>query len=117
MHLCRVSLLIVCILGVTMGQQAGGDQGGRGNAAAEIPILPYKLVEWPTPPTSAAGVPAGPWNFIQVASVAVTARGSILVFHRGAHPILEFETNGKVVRSWGDGMFSEGKVGAIPEAN
>jgi len=100
-----------------MGQQARGGQGSRGNAAADIPVLPYKQVDWPTPPTSVAGVPAGPWNFIQVASVAVTARGTILVLHRGAHPIMEFESNGTFVRAWGDGMFSEGKVGAIPEAH
>lgn len=117
MHVCSASLLVVCVLGITMGQQAHGGQSGRGNAAADIPNLPYKLVEWPTPPISAAGVPAGPWNFIQVASVAVTARGSILVLHRGAHPIMEFESNGKFVRSWGDGVFSEGKVAAIPEVH
>src|SRR5207249_6693394 len=77
--------------------------------------LPYKQVEWPAPPTSAAGVP-GAWNFIQVASVAVTPRGTILVLHRGAHPIIEFETGGALVRSWGDGLFSEGKVAAIAES-
>jgi DNA-binding beta-propeller fold protein YncE len=85
-------------------------------AAVDTPILPYKLVEWPALLNSAAGVPAL-WNFIQVASVAVTARGSVLVLHRGAHPIMEFDTNGKFVRSWGDGMFSEGKVAAVPEAH
>ena len=74
-----------------------------------------KLVEWPAQLNSAAGVPAA-WNFIQVASVAVTRRGSVLVLHRGAHPIMEFEASGKFIRSWGDGMFSEGKVAAIPEA-
>jgi streptogramin lyase len=84
--------------------------------AADIPNLPYKLVEWPTPPTSAAGVP-GAWNFIQVASVAVTSRASILVLHRGAHPVMEFDSSGKFLRSWGDGMFSEGKVAAIPQAH
>lgn len=84
---------------------------------ADAPMLPYKLVDWPTPPTSAAGVPAGPWNFIQVASVAVSSRGRILVLHRGAHPMMEFEPDGRFVRSWGDGMFSEGKVGAIPRAS
>ena len=87
-----------------------------GDAAKDIPTLPYKAVEWPTPPTSAAGFP-GVWNFIQAASVAVTPRGSILVLHRGAHPIIEFESGGAFVRSWGDGMFSEGKVAAIPEAH
>jgi DNA-binding beta-propeller fold protein YncE len=116
MHVCRVSVVVVCVL-TGMGHQARGGQGGRGDAAADAPILPYRLVEWPTLPNSAAGVPAGPWNFIQVASVAVTARGSILLLHRGAHPIMEFESNGTFLRSWGDVMFSEGKVGAIPEAN
>src|SRR5262245_6342035 len=93
------------------------DQAGRGSAAPTvIADLPYRLLEWPTPPTSAAGVP-GAWNFIQVASVAITPRGTILVLHRGAHPIMEFDSGGKLLRSGGDGMFSEGKVAAIPEAH
>ena len=118
MRVWRVSVLVVGVLGVAMGQQLiGGHQGGRGTAAADIPALPYRLVEWPALPISAAGVPAGPWNFIQVASVAVSARGSILVLHRGAHPVIEFDSTGKLLRSWADGMFSEGKVGAIPEAH
>jgi DNA-binding beta-propeller fold protein YncE len=87
------------------------------DAPADVPILPYKqLPDWPTPPTSAADVP-GAWNFIQVASVAVTPRGNILVLHRGAHPVMEFTASGTFVRSWGDNMFSEGKVAAIPEAH
>src|SRR5207244_876484 len=96
-----VNSLAACVLAVIMGPHARGDQRGRGNAAADLPALPYKLVEWPTLPISAAGVPAGPWNFIQVASVAVTPRGTILVLHRGAHPLLEFESTGTFVRSWG----------------
>jgi DNA-binding beta-propeller fold protein YncE len=80
--------------------------GQRGDA----PTLAYKAVEtWPMPATSAVGAP-GPWNFGQVSGVAVNTNGNILVLHRGAHPILEFESNGKFVRSWGDGLFSEGKV-------
>jgi DNA-binding beta-propeller fold protein YncE len=86
------------------------------SAAARTPLLPYKLVEWPKPPTSAAGVP-GAWNFIQVASVAATSQGRLLVLHRGAHPVMEFESDGAFVRSWGDAMFSEGKVAAIPEVH
>ena len=66
---------------------------------------------------NAAGTPGGPWNFIQVSGVAVDAQGHILVLHRGAHPIMEFESNGKFVRAWGDGMFSEGKIGAIAQAD
>jgi DNA-binding beta-propeller fold protein YncE len=116
MQVCRMTLLVVCVLGVATSQRASGDQVGRGDAAAEIPSLPYKLVEWPTPPISAAGVP-GAWNFIQVSSVAITERGTVLVLHRGAHPIMEFDRDGRFVRSWGDGMFSEGKVAAIPQAS
>ena len=90
-----------------------GQAAGRG-ARADMPTLPYRLVEWPARPTSAAGVP-GDWNFIQAASVAVTPRGTVLVLHRGAHPAIEFASDGALVRSWGDGLFSEGKVGAIPQ--
>jgi hypothetical protein len=32
----------------------------------------------------------------------VDAQGHILVLHRGAHPIMEFDSNGKFVRSRGD---------------
>jgi DNA-binding beta-propeller fold protein YncE len=39
------------------------------------------------------------------------------VLHRGAHPIMEFDSAGKLLRTWGDGLFSEGKVAAIPEAH
>jgi DNA-binding beta-propeller fold protein YncE len=71
--------------------------------------------EWPIQALSAAGFPAGPWNFIQVASVALNSNGNVLLFHRGAHPIMEFDPAGKFLRSWGDGLISEGKVVFIPE--
>ncbi len=76
----------------------------------------YRLVEWPSPATSTAGF-AAPWNLIQVASVAIGPRGTVLVLHRGAHPVLEFDSAGKFIRSWGDGVISEGKVAGIPKAN
>ncbi len=94
---------------------AGAPRTPQDAAVVRIPLLPYKLVEWPKPPRSAAGVP-GAWNFIQVASVAAASQGRLLVLHRGAHPVMEFESDGAFVRSWGDSMFSEGKVAAIPEA-
>ena len=40
-----------------------------------------------------------------------------VVLHRGAHPVLEFDRAGKFLRSWGDGLISEGKVAGIPKAN
>jgi DNA-binding beta-propeller fold protein YncE len=104
-----VSLLCLVLCAIAFGQ--------RGNSLrleANTSPMGYKEVpEWPAEVASAAGTPAGPWNFIQVSGVAVDAQGHVLVLHRGAHPILEFESNGKFVRSMGNGMFSEGKVVAI----
>ena len=101
---------MLLVIGAAFGQQAKTPQKG-----SDLSILPgYNLVEWPTQATSAAGFPAGPWNFIQVTAAALSARGNILLLHRGAHPVMEFEPGGKFVRSWGDGMFSEGKVVAFP---
>jgi len=92
MHLYRISLLVFSFLGAALCQRANDDSLG------------YKLVpDWPTDARTAAGTPAGPWNLIQVPGVAVDTRGHVLVLHRGAHPILEFESGGKFVRSWGDG--------------
>jgi hypothetical protein len=109
MRLHRIVLLAFSLPLLAFGQPASGPKLG-----ADAPAMGYKEVpEWPTPVLNAAGTPGGPWNFIQVSGVAVDAQGHILVLHRGAHPIMEFESNGKFVRSWGDGMFSEGKVGAI----
>src|SRR5262249_4970415 len=88
----------------------------RVTAQSTFPVLSYQQVEFPKPATTAAGVPGG-WNLIQVASVAITSQGTILVLHRGAQPVLEFTTDGSLVRSWGDGMFSEGKVAAIPQSH
>ena len=110
-RICFVVLAFIPI-GMSTGLSGGQARGGGAN----VPALPYKLVEWPTPATSAAGFPTA-WNLIQASAVAITAKGNVLVLHRGAHPILEFDTSGKFVRSWGDGMFSEGKVAGIPQTN
>jgi DNA-binding beta-propeller fold protein YncE len=83
---------------------------------ASVGQAQYKLVEWPAPAVSAAGF-AAPWNLIQASSVAIGPKGNVLVLHRGAHPVLEFDSAGKFIRSWGDGMISEGKVAGIPKEN
>ena len=79
-------------------------------------LLFSKLETWPGLATSAAGTPAA-WNFGQVAGVATTANGYILVLHRGAQPIMLFDAGGRFVRAWGDGLFSHGKVGGIGAAD
>ena len=113
MRILYTGLLAFVLATFTLSQVARGDQGA---AASSVPPLPYKAIEWPALPISAAGFPA-PWNFIQVSSVAVSPRGTILVLHRGAHPILEFDTSGKLIRSWSTPTFSEGKVAGIPKNN
>jgi len=113
MRRCDSGVIVFLVIGAAFGQQAKTPQKG-----SDLSILPgYHLVEWPTPATSAAGFPAGPWNFIQVTAAALSSRGNIMLLHRGAHPVMEFEPGGKFVSSWGDGMFSEGKVAAIPQAS
>ena len=60
-----------------------------------------------------AGTPAS-WNWGEVVAVTTTAEGNILVFHRGAHPVMEFDVAGRFIRSWGEGTISEGNVTRIP---
>ena len=71
-----------------------------------------EVPDWPHPATSAADTPAA-WNFGQVSGVATSANGYVLVLHRGAQPIMLFDSGGRFVRAWGDGLFSDGKVGGI----
>lgn len=114
MRLCRVSPIALSLLVVLSAVLAVAQQGNSPKLGSDAPTMGYKEVtDWPTQVLNAAGTPAGPWNFIQVSGVAIDSRGHVLVLHRGAYPILEFESNGKLVRSWGDGMFSEGRVGPI----
>ena len=89
MRFGHLGLLAVGLVLSVASDNIRGAQDRAGGVPA-VPALPYKLVEWPAPATSAAGF-AAPWNFIQVSSVAVTAKGTVLVLHRGAHPIMEFD--------------------------
>ena len=106
MRHCRLALTVLSLLAVAPGQQRNTPKLG-----ANAPGLGYtEVAEWPDQVMNAAGTPGGPWSLIQVSGVAVNARGNILVLHRGAHPILEFHPDGRFIRSWGNGMFSDGKV-------
>src|SRR3954469_5535435 len=78
---------------------------------ADIPVMPFKAVpEWPKPVLGDKGLPAGPWNYWQVSSVAVEKNGNILVLHRGDFPILEYRPNGDFIGPWGEVKFDSGKV-------
>ena len=81
-----LSMLALCGITTALAQQNNVPRLGT-----DKPILNYKEVpNWPTPFMNAAGTPA-PWNFIQVSGVAVDSRGHILVLHRGAQALLDFE--------------------------
>ena len=68
------------------------------SAETKFPALPYEVApDWPA-------LPAGR-NFGEVAGVAADGRGHVFVFHRGPHPVMEFAPDGRMVRSWGDGMY------------
>ena len=49
-------------------------------------------------------LPAGE-NFVEVAGVTVNSKGHIFVFHRGKHPLMEFDASGKFIRSIADDVF------------
>ena len=69
----------------------------------------YEEVAWPQPARTAVDSPSR-WHWGEVVGVATGAGGNILLLHRGAHPIMEFDPAGDFRRAWGDGMISEGKV-------
>ena len=46
--------------------------------------------------------------------MATGADGSIYVLHRGALPIVVFAPDGAFVRAWGEGLFSNARVGGVP---
>src|SRR5207302_11337879 len=65
---------------------------------AAIPKLDYEAVAdfFQLPP----GV-----NFVEPAGVAVNSKGHIYVFHRGKHPLMEFDRSGRFIRSIADDLF------------
>ena len=100
----RVSHLAFLLLALPMAAFAQPADDG-------IPVIHYKAVpEWPKPLIGDKDLPAGPWNYIQVTSVAVKKDGNILVMHRGDDPVLEYKPNGDFVGPFGDVKFSHGKV-------
>ena len=78
-------------------------------AAAGLCQPEYKEVEWPVSARTAVDSPS-PWHWGEVVGVATTARDTVLVLHRGAQPIMEFDVAGRFLRAWGEGLISEGKV-------
>src|SRR5678815_4802820 len=45
------------------------------------------------------------WNLHDVAAVGVDSKDNVYAFHRGDHPMVVFDRNGNVLRTWGEGTF------------
>ena len=50
-------------------------------------------------------LPAG-WSWKEATSVAVDSQDRVVVFNRGEHPVLVFNADGTLLRSWGEGRFN-----------
>src|SRR5207247_8322141 len=71
----------------------------QGRAQSEWPELNYRVVpEWPA-------LPEG-WNFGETSGVALDAQDNVYVFHRGPHPLIQFQASGKFIRYLLDGMIT-----------
>lgn len=45
------------------------------------------------------------WEIGDVGGVAVDSKDRVYVFNRGPHPMLVFDSDGRLLRSWGEGVF------------
>jgi len=45
------------------------------------------------------------WSLHDVAAVGVDRNDNVYAFHRGDHPMVVFDRNGNVLRTWGEGTF------------
>jgi streptogramin lyase len=80
--------LILAMVVVTVGAQNG-----------TLPKPYHEVVNWATLPAGA--------KWAGVISVDPASNGDIWVFHRSDPPILRFDQSGKVVKSFGEGMFGQ----------
>jgi DNA-binding beta-propeller fold protein YncE len=53
-----------------------------------------------------ARLPDG-WSFKEVAGVATDSRSRVYVFSRGEHPLTVFDSDGELIASWGEGVFTK----------
>lgn len=70
----------------------------QGTGEPAVPKLDYEVVP------DFFQLPAGE-NFVEPAGVAINSKGHIYVFHRGKHPLMEFDASGKFIRSIADDLF------------
>ena len=45
------------------------------------------------------------WTYKEATAVALDSKDNVYVFNRGGHPVIVFDSDGKFLRSWGEGAF------------
>jgi DNA-binding beta-propeller fold protein YncE len=86
------SLLTLCVLGAAVVPVVAALKSG--------PPMPYKVVEnW-------AKLPEG-WTLGPCSTVTLDRQEHVWIFSRGAHPVTEFDRDGKLLRSWGEGTVKQ----------
>ena len=53
------------------------------------------------------------WSYKEATAVAVDSQDNVHVFNRGSHPMIVFGSDGNVLRTWGEGVFSNAHGVAI----
>ena len=46
------------------------------------------------------------WTYKEATSVGVDSKDNVYVFNRGTHPMVVFDREGNLLRTWGDGIFT-----------
>ena len=93
---CRQSLLLIVPIFVLC--VSGNSTFAQESTEPAIPKLSYEAVP------NFFQLPPGE-NFVECCGVAVNSKGHIYVFHRGKHPLMEFDSSGKYIRSIADDLF------------
>ena len=86
-RLCQV----LCVAGLMSAAVSATLAPG---SAGSFEVVPH----WPQLPDG--------YKFGQVSAVAPDGHGEVFVFHRGDHPIVVFNRDGKFLRSFGDGLIA-----------
>jgi len=83
--------LLTIAASLTAALAAHAQESGGATAYRVVPDFPQ------LPPSIVLGA---------VSAVAENSKGHIFAFHRGQHPILIIDSQGKLIRSFGDGLFT-----------
>jgi len=87
------------LMGVILALGVSSDSTfAQARSEPSIPKLNYEAVP------NFFQLPVGE-NFVETCGVAVNSKGHIYVFHRGRHPLMEFDSSGKFIRSIADDLF------------